>query len=318
MQDVWDFLGRSAYANPFSSQDERDTEAFGKLKMVDVNELVEFKNHTFKLRDDEEQAKLRESIEQNGIMEPAIVFINEENQLELVSGHRRRKACMELGIENMPVLIKKLTRDEAIVMMGETNLQRREKILPSEKAFTYKTMLEAMKRQGKRTDLTSATGEQKLTSRDELAKKVNEASELIRRYIRLTNLEIGLLDLVDEGRMAMKPAVEISYLSSEQQAVVYDVFENYDKTPSHAQAIQLRKLAKESLLDKKEILRILTEEKPNQKKGYTLSDKLMEEFFSDEVSKKNIDKIIRAALQLYQKQQKILGKSMESHDEMEL
>lgn len=286
--------------------------------MVDVNELVEFKNHTFKLRDDEEQAKLRESIQENGIMEPAIVFENEEEQIELVSGHRRRKACIDLGIEKMPVLLKNLTRDEAIIIMGETNLKRREKILPSEKANTYKEMLEAMKRQGKRADLTSAPEEQKLTSREKLAKKFNEGSEQIRRYIRLTYLNPELLKLVDDGKIGFRPAVELSYLSSAHQETIYEIYETDGKTPSHAQAIEMRRLAKDSLLDEQVIRNIMSVEKPNQKSSHKLSEDFMSRYFPDNTDMKYVERRLEEALELLLRQEKIKARKKESFEERSL
>ncbi|MBQ8950938.1 MAG: ParB N-terminal domain-containing protein, partial [Eubacterium sp.] len=212
-----DFLRQKAQDNIFSTQEQRDTEKIGKLVEVNLSDLHDFKNHPFKVVEDADMIDLRKSIEENGVLEPAIAFWNEDNELELATGHRRKYACSTLGYETMPILIKNLSRDEATILMGESNIQRRQDILPSEKGFAYKMMLDAMKRQGKRNDLNSS--EKKGKSSEELAEKVNESSKQIYRFIKITVLIKPLLDLVDAKRIALRPAVEIAELPKKLQNV---------------------------------------------------------------------------------------------------
>lgn len=292
----------------FSTQEQRDSEKIGMLKQVPISQLVEFKNHTFQIRDDEEMQELKNSIQENGVLEPAIAFMNEEGNIELISGHRRRHACELLSMEEMPVLIKEISRDDAIIMMGESNLQRRNTILPSEKAFTYRYMMEAMSRQGKRNDLASDSGD-KTKSRNRLAKKVNESAVQIQRLIRLTHLNKDLLQLVDEKRIALRPAVELSYLPSNLQQYIYSYYQENDVTPNHAQAIQMRQLAKHDLLDEIKINDILSQEKGNQKtSGYKLSDDIMKKYFGNCKTSFDVENRIIKALELLAKQEKIEGK----------
>ena len=302
--DGWDIIKPNGL---FSSQQERDSYSIGELKNVYPEEVIEFKNHTFNVVHDEDMEELINSIKENGVLEPGVAFYNEDGQLELIAGHRRRYACQCAEVQ-LPVLIKKITRDEAIIIMGESNLNRRTNILPSEKAFTYRAMLEAMTRQGKRTDLTSATGLPKFRARDELSKKVNESHEMIRRYIRLTYLNSNLLSLVDSKRMGIKPAVEISYLDSALQKCIWDFYEMNEVTPSHAQAIQFKRLHQQKLLDENMIIKVLSEEKPNQKEGYKISSNLVNKYFSDCSTSAQIENRIVKALELLAKQEKIMGK----------
>ena len=232
-------------------------------------------NHPFKVVEDADMIDLRKSIEENGVLEPAIAFWNEDNELELATGHRRKYACSTLGYETMPILIKNLSRDEATILMGESNIQRRQDILPSEKGFAYKMMLDAMKRQGKRSDLTD---EKKVNSREELAQKVNESSKQIYRFIKITVLIKPLLDLVDAKRIALRPAVEIAELPKKLQNVVFNMYSSDDITPSYAQAHKMSEIYKENqkgifeqgILDEQMIIEILSEKKGNQKANETI------------------------------------------------
>lgn len=287
---------------------------------VNREDIVPFKNHTFQVKDDAEMYELQESIKAHGILEPGIAFYNENGELELVSGHRRNHICELLEMPKMPLLIKNITRDEAIIIMGETNLQRRKDILPSEKARTYKMMLDAMKRQGKRTDLTSSPEGTKSRRRsdDELAKKVNDSKTMIHRYIRLTFLNENLLGLVDIKKMGLKPAEEISYLDSNLQEVIWEFFEENEVTPSHAQAIMMRKLAKEGLLDRVAIERLLSEEKPNQRESLKISSNIIDKYLSNCKSNAEMENRIIKALALLEKQEKITGKDRELELENEL
>lgn len=302
--DGWDIIKPNGL---FSSQQERDSYSIGELKNVYPEEVIEFKNHTFNVVHDEDMEELINSIKENGVLEPGVAFYNEDGQLELIAGHRRRYACQCAEVQ-LPVLIKNITRDEAIIIMGESNLNRRKNILPSEKAFTYKAMFDAMKRQGKRSDLTSSPEGTKLRTSDTLAKMVNESRMQIHRFIRLTYLNTDLLNLVDEKRMGIKPAVEISYLDSNLQKAIWNFYELNEVTPSHAQAIQFKKLHQQKLLDENMINQILSEEKPNQKEGYRISQNLVSKYFSDCSTSAQIENRIIKALELLEKQEKIMGK----------
>jgi len=251
------------------------TRTYGEIDEVRIAEIVPFRDHTFQVRDDGEMEKLVESVQRNGIINPAIVFKNEMGNIEMIAGHRRMRACELAGVDTIPAIIKNVTRDEAIIIMGETNLQSREKILPSEKAYTYRMMYDAMKRQGKRTDLTSGPLDQKLSARGRMTEKTGESEKQVDRYIRLTYLLPELLALVDEGTMALRPAVELSYLDSINQKLIYDYYDAEMVTPSLAQAIEFKKLAREGHLDEEVIYDVLNTDKPNQKSKVVLkSDKI--------------------------------------------
>lgn len=303
----------------FTTQEQRDGEKLGKLQETYITELVPFKNHTFQVVEDNKMNELMESIEQNGLIHYPLVFHNEDGQLELISGHRRLRACTLLGWETIPVLVRDMARDEAIIYMGESNLQEREEILPSEKAHTYKAMYDAMKRQGKRTDLTSSPLGTKLRSDTELAKKVGVSRNQIQRYIDLCTLIPDLLNLLDNKvakrdglKMGMRPALELAGLPQYLQQCVYDTCCAFDKTPSHAQALQFKKLNEKQLLDEQEISRIMEEDKPNQKEGLKLSEDIVSKYLGDcntLLEKQN--KIIRA-LALLEKQERIQKRQKEN------
>ena len=233
------------------------------IQEIPLELIDDFPDHPFQVRMDEDMDQLVESVKERGLITPITVRPKDGGRYEIVSGHRRRMACELAGITAVKADVRNLSRDEAIIMMVESNLQR-SVILPSEKAFSYKMRLEAMKRQGERTDLTSVPLAQKLTSREELGKSVGESQDQIRRYIRLTELIPGLLALVDEGRMAMRPAVEISYLTKKEQEWLLTSIEFTECTPSHAQAIRMRAHSKDGTLGRHVIENIMEEEKPNQ------------------------------------------------------
>ena len=261
----------------FSSQESREEESLAKIREIPLELIDEFPNHPFKVRDDEDMMHLVESIQENGILVPAILRQKEDGRYELIAGHRRKRACELAGLEVLRAEVVDLDFDEATIFMVDSNLQRTT-ILPSEKAFSYKMRLDAMKRQGKRTDLTSVPSAQKLgkTSREILGDAVGESQDQVRRFIRLTELIPELLDLVDEGKIALRPAVELSYLTVDEQ---YDVYENMQQeacAPSHAQTIRMRELSKEENLTPDTIADIITETKPNQKEKLTISsDKIL-------------------------------------------
>ncbi len=244
-----------------------------KVVQIPISQIRDFPEHPYKVKDDESMNELVDSIMQRGLIQPVIIRPTEDGNYEMVSGHRRKRAFEIAGMKNIPARVKEMTKDEAILAMVDSNLQR-EVILPSEKAFAYKMRLEAMKRQGERTDLTSVPVAQKSkTSRELLGEEVGESQDQVRRYIRLTNLIPELLELVDEGRVAMRPAVEISYLPEKAQMQLYETIDYNDATPSHYQAIRLRKFHMDGKLTSEVIEAIMSEEKPNQKEKSPFRDK---------------------------------------------
>lgn len=256
----------------FSSQESREEESLSKIRDIPLEMIDDFPDHPFKVKDDEDMMHLVESVIEHGILVPAILRMKEDGRYELIAGHRRKRACQLAGIETLRSEVVDLDRDEATIYMVDSNLQRTT-ILPSEKAFSYKMRLEAMKRQGKRNDLTCAPVEHKLKkSRDALAEQVGEGREQIRRYIRLTELIAPILEMVDDGKIALRPAVEISYLPEELQYELFGSMEQEDCTPSHAQAVRMRKLLDEGKLTAESIYAILSEEKPNQKEKLVLRE----------------------------------------------
>lgn len=256
----------------FSSQESREEEALSKIRDIPLEMIDDFPDHPFKVKDDEDMMHLVESVIEHGILVPAILRMKEDGRYELIAGHRRKRACQLAGLETLRSEVVDLDRDEATIYMVDSNLQRTT-ILPSEKAFSYKMRLEAMKRQGKRNDLTCAPVEHKLKkSRDALAEQVGEGREQIRRYIRLTELIAPILEMVDDGKIALRPAVEISYLPEELQYELFGSIEQEDCTPSHAQTVRMRKLLDEGKLTAESIYAILSEEKPNQKEKLVLRE----------------------------------------------
>ena len=254
----------TAYDDLFQTDESRAEAALSKIRDIPISEIDEFPDHPFKVLMDEDMEQLVDSIKRNGVMTPATVRLKEDGRYELISGHRRKKACELAGLDTLKCEVKEFSRDEAIIVMVESNLQRTT-ILPSEKAFAYKMRLEAMNRQGQRLDLTSTPMVSKSRSNEELADKVGESREQIRRYIRLTELVPEILQMVDERQIAFRPAVEISYLSEEQQYTLLEAMEYNDATPSLAQAIKMKKYMQEGKLTDGVISSIMEEEKPNQR-----------------------------------------------------
>ena len=264
----------TAYDDLFETDESRAEAALSKIRDIPISEIDEFPDHPFKVLMDEDMEQLVESVRRNGVMTPATVRLKEDGRYELISGHRRKKACELAGIETLKCEVKELTRDEAIIVMVESNLQR-SIILPSEKAFAYKMRLEAMKRQGQRNDLTSPPMVDKLTGKEALTaskigKDTGESHEQIRRFIRLTELVPEILQMVDDRQIAFRPAVEISYLSEEQQYTLLEAMSYNDATPSLAQAIKMKKFMQEGKLTDEVISSIMEEEKPNQMKNHNL------------------------------------------------
>ena len=249
----------------FTTQTERDAEEY--VIPIPLSEIDDFPNHPYKVVDNEKMQELSESIKEYGVSQPVIVRKKENGRYEMISGHRRKRASELAGKEDILAIIKDLTDEEATILMVDSNENQREEVLPSEKAFAYKMKLEAIKRQGERKDLTSAPVVQKsdnMTSRERVAEESGESREQIRRYIRLTELIPEILDMVDEKKIAFRPAVEISYLSEDNQYVLLDVMQFSDITPSLAQAIHMKKLEQEGKLDADKIEELMSQEKPNQ------------------------------------------------------
>lgn len=249
---------------------------------------------------DNDMQELVESIRENGLINPIILRKKDDARYEIVSGHRRKKACELIGMRSVPADVRTMTRDEAMMILVDSNLHR-SNVLPSEKAFAYKIKLEAMNRQGKRTDLTSAPVEQKLDSREQLAKSLNESHAQIQRYIRLTRLSKRILEMVDEGRISMRPAVEISYLSDKEQELLSEAMELTDCTPSHAQAIRLRQLSSEGKLCLSAMEKILSEEKPNQKEQIRVRFDSVSRYLPKDLLFSDAEQYILKALAFYQK-----------------
>ena len=273
----------------FSSQEERDDAKLERVKEIPLNELHPFRDHPFKIQNDEEMKRLIESIKKFGTLTPALARPLPEGGYELISGHRRLAACQVLGIETMPVIVREMTDDEAVIAMVDANLQR-ETILPSEKAFAYKMKLDAIKHQG----VTSRQLGEKLLSVTQVSKESDDSERQVQRYIRLTYLIPELLEMVDENKIAFNPAVEISYLDQPEQRVLLNAMELNDCTPSHAQSIRLKKLSQEGVLRDQTIYDILAEQKPNQQEQYKFKREDIRKYFPKSYTDKQVcDTVIK-------------------------
>lgn len=281
----------------FSTQEERDDAKLERVKDIPLCELHPFKDHPFKIQNNEEMKRLIESIKKFGTITPALARPLPEGGYELVSGHRRLAACQVLEIEAMPVIIREMTDDEAVIAMVDANLQR-EIILPSEKVFAYKMKLDAIKHQG----VTSAQVGQKLLSVEKVAEDAGESRNQVKRYIRLTYLIPELLSMVDENKIAFNPAVEISYLERSEQQVLLDAMEQNDCTPSHAQAIRLKKLSQEGVLESQMIYEVMAEQKPNQQKRIKFKREEFQKYFPPKYSNEQMRKDIIKGLELLKRQ----------------
>ena len=287
----------------FTTQKERDEAERKSVREIPLEEISDFPNHPFKVRLDENMMDMTESVKRYGILVPAIVREKSGGGYEMIAGHRRKMASELAERKEMPCIVRELSDDEATIIMVDSNLQR-EELLPSEKAFAYKMKLEAMNRQGQRTDLTSTPLVSKFRANEILAQQAGESRETIRRYIRLTELIPSILDMVDEGKVAMRPAVEISYLPKKEQEILLDTMELEDCTPSHAQAIKMRKFSEEGKLGEDVILSILTEEKPNQVEQFKIPKKRIEKYFSPGTPREKMQETIIKALEMYRKREK--------------
>lgn len=280
----------------FSSQEERDDAKLERVKEISLNELHPFRDHPFKIQNDDEMKRLMESIQKFGTLTPALARPMTEGGYELISGHRRLAACQVLGIETMPVIVRDMTDDEAVIAMVDANLQR-EHILPSEKAFAYKMKLNAIKHQG----ITSRQVGEKLLSVTQVSKESADSERQVQRYIRLTYLIPELLSMVDENKIAFNPAVEISYLDKAEQRVLLNAMELNDCTPSHAQAIRLKKLSQEGVLQDQTIYDILAEQKPNQQEQYKFKREDIRKYFPKSYTDKQVCDTVIKLLEQWQR-----------------
>ena len=292
----------TAYDDLFQTDESREEAKLSKIRNIPISEIDEFPDHPFKVLMDEDMEQLVESIKRNGVMTPATVRLKEDGRYELISGHRRKKACELAGLETLKCEVKELTRDEAIIVMVESNLQR-SVILPSEKAFAYKMRLEAMKRQAGRPPKENyspvGNNSEFATSSDELAEKVGESKNQIFRYIRLTELVPEILQMVDERQIAFRPAVEISYLTEEQQYTLLEAMEYNDATPSLAQAIKMKKYNQDGKLTSEVIQSIMEEEKPNQKEKPAFRDERITKLIPKTVPRGQETDFVVKALEFY-------------------
>ena len=299
-------LGMTPLDDLFSTDESRAEAQLEKVVTLNPAEISDFPNHPFKVKQDEAMAEMVDSVRQYGVLVPALVRPKADGGYEMVAGHRRKCAAMLAGITEMPCIIRNLTDDEATIIMVDSNLQR-ETILPSEKAFAYKMKLEAMKRQGQRSDLTSAPLEPKLKgsrSNEELAASSPDSRSQIQRYIRLTELIPPVLDMVDSGKIAFRPAVELSYLSKEQQQSLYDTMECEDCTPSLAQAIKMKEFSRDGKLTGEVILSIMQEEKPNQREQFKMPKERISKYFAPGTPAQKIEDTIIKALELYRRRER--------------
>lgn len=281
----------------FTTQEMRDDAKLERVKNIPLDELHPFKNHPFKILNNEEMERMMESIRKVGTITPALARPLPDGGYELISGHRRLAACQVLGIETMPVIVREMSDDEAVIAMVDANLQR-ETILPSEKAFAYKMKLEAIKHQG----VTSRQVGEKLLSVTQVSKDSDDSERQIQRYIRLTYLIPELLSMVDDNKIAFNPAVEISYLDRDEQLILLDAINMNDCTPSHAQSIRLKKMSQDGLLTADAIYAILSEEKPNQKEQIKLPRDELRKYFPQNYSDEQIKRDILKGLELLKRQ----------------
>ena len=292
-------LDLTGFAELFMNDEGRAESRLPRIYDIPLSEIDDFPNHPFKVKMDEDMNQLVQSVKERGVITPITLRQKEDGRYEIVSGHRRRKACELAGLDSVPAEIKELSRDEAIILMVESNLQR-SIILPSEKAFSYKMRLEAMKRQGQRTDLTSGPVVQKF-SRDALGDKAEESGRQISRYIRLTELIPELLDMVDENKIAFRPAVELSYLTETEQHNLLNSISYNDATPSLPQAIRLKEFSKAGKLSAEVIEAILGEEKPNQKEKISFKAERLRPYIPSTVPLDKTEDYIIKALEYYQR-----------------
>ncbi len=292
----------------FSTQEERDNAKLEKVIDINLNDIDDFPNHPFKVIQNEEMEQMRDSIKENGVLVPALVRPKADGRYEMISGHRRKFASSLAQQETLPCIVRDLSDDEAIIIMVDSNMQR-EEILPSEKAFAYKMKLEAISHQGKRTDLTSCQVGEKFRSDNLLAEKSEDSARQIQRYIRLTELIPELLDMVDEKKIAFNPAVEISYLTEDEQYILLDCIEYNVATPSHAQAIALKKMSQDGTLTEDSVDDIMAQEKPNQIPKMKFNAERIRSVLPKNIEDNKIEDYVVNAISFYEKhlRQKQIG-----------
>jgi ParB family chromosome partitioning protein len=293
----------------FTTQEERDYAVAEKVQEIDISKISNFPDHPFKVNDDEKMQDMVKSIKEYGVILPVIVRPKEDGTYEMISGHRRKRACELAGVKQIRCIVKNLSDDEATILMVDSNIQR-EEILPSEKAFAYKMKLEAMKHQGKNIDIdeneTSAPMVPKLTSREILGEEMGESRENIRRYIRFTKLIPELLDEVDSKRIAFRPAVELSYLSDENQYVVLNKLEFDEVSPSLSQAIILKKMEQEGTITEEKIEELLDKEKPNQKEFIKIHNEKIDRYIPTKIKETgNVEDFIILCVQEHNKRERL-------------
>lgn len=294
-------LGMTPLDDLFSTDESRAEAQLEKVVTLNPADISDFPNHPFKVKQDEAMAEMVDSVKQYGVLVPALVRPKVDGSYEMIAGHRRKCAATLAGITEMPCIVRNLTDDEATIIMVDSNLQR-ETILPSEKAFAYKMKLEAIKRQGERTDLTSSPLDKKLkglTSAQQVSQKSGDSQPQIYRYIRLTELIPPMLDMVDSGKIAFRPAVELSYLSKEQQQSLYDTMECEDCTPSLAQAIKMKEFSRDGKLTEEVILSMMQEEKPNQREKPAFRDERITRLIPKSIPRGQETDFVIRALEFY-------------------
>ena len=293
-------LGLSSYDELFMTEQERADTRKPKVEELPLTELTPFKNHPFKVKNDAEMAELMKSIADAGVLSPALARPNEGGGYELISGHRRLVACKALGMDTMPVIVRKLTDEEAVITMVDSNLQR-EHILPSEKAFAYKMKMDALKSQGKRTDLTSYQVGTKFDAASEIGKSGNDSRIQVFRYIRLTNLIPEILQMVDDGRIALTPAVELSYLQPSEQETLFSIMDCDEVTPSLSQAQRLRRMSEEQRFTDSAVMQLMSEVKGNQVEYVKVPVDKLRSFFRPDTSMKQMTETLVKAMDFYNK-----------------
>ena len=292
----------------FTTQEQRDAAKRDVVLDLTLDQIGDFPNHPFKVRQDEAMMEMMESVQLHGVLVPGLVRQLADGSYQMVSGHRRKLASRLAGLDTLPCIVRDLTDDEAIIVMVDSNLQR-EKVLPSEKAFAYRMKLEAMRRQGKRTDLTSTPVVEKLKGKDALSsaiigKAAGDSYEQVRRYIRLTYLLPEILAIVDDSKIAFRPAVELSYLAEKEQRILYDAMGHADCTPSLAQAIKMKSFSREGKLSEAVIRSIMAEEKPNQKEQFRIPKERISKYFKPGTPARTMEDTIIKALDYYRKRQR--------------
>lgn len=293
-------LGLSGYDELFMTEQERADTRKPKVEELPLSELTPFKDHPFKVKNDAEMAELMKSIADAGVLSPALARPKEGGGYELISGHRRLAACKALGMDTMPVIVRKLTDEEAVITMVDSNLQR-EHILPSEKAFAYKMKMEALKSQGKRTDLTSTQLGPKLRSNEIVGAASGDSREQVRRYIRLTNLIPEILQMVDDGKIALTPAVELSYLQPSEQETLFSTMDCDEVTPSLSQAQRLRRMSEEQRFTDSAVMQLMSEVKGNQVEYVRVPVDKLRSYFRPDTSMKQMTETLVKAMDFYNK-----------------